>query len=256
MPRFRKLHTKTVESLDLNEMPDDTHRLFWVLLPTQLCREGRAVDNPAWLKSHIFPLRQDIDISDVMDIMRWLEVNKMIVRYEVDDRNYFYVPTFHHYQGDCSREAESNYPPPGRRPRKNKSRATHEQVTSKSEKPKTKAVKKEKDKYFHALIPDTLALNGLEFNDTWEEWVNYRIQKKKALAETTAKKQLNKLAKYGAEVAIWTLEESMTNGWVGLFPDKYTEQSSKPQTFHQQKVTHNRAVIEKVAQEFADDEPA
>ena len=35
MPRYRKLHTKTLESLDINDMPDDFCRLFWTLLPLE-----------------------------------------------------------------------------------------------------------------------------------------------------------------------------------------------------------------------------
>ena len=51
MPKYRKLHTKTVESLDLNEMPDDLTRLMWVLLPLALCREGRGLHSGAYLQS-------------------------------------------------------------------------------------------------------------------------------------------------------------------------------------------------------------
>jgi len=60
MPRYRKLHVKTLESLDMNDMPDDFTRLMWVLLPLALCREGRGVHHAAWLKSKLFPLRFDV----------------------------------------------------------------------------------------------------------------------------------------------------------------------------------------------------
>ena len=67
MPRYRKLHVKTVESLDINDMPDDFTRLMWVLLPLGLCREGRGIDNPAWIKSKLFPMR--LDVSDCGEMM-------------------------------------------------------------------------------------------------------------------------------------------------------------------------------------------
>ena len=114
MPRYRKLYTKTVESLDLNDMPDDFHRLFWVLLPLALCREGRGLDNPAWLKSNLFPLRTDIGQEDVATAFAWFTERGMAVPYTAEGRDYFYVPTFHKYQGSTVKEAESNYPPPPR----------------------------------------------------------------------------------------------------------------------------------------------
>lgn len=42
MPKYRKLWIKTVESHDINEMPDDFTRLLWVLLPLGLDSEGRG----------------------------------------------------------------------------------------------------------------------------------------------------------------------------------------------------------------------
>ena len=127
MPRYRKLYVKTVESQDLEDMPNDTYRLLWVLLPLQLCREGRGVDNPAWVKSKVFPLRQDISRDDIIEMMDWFAERKMIIRYEVADRRYFYIPTFHTYQGNTTKEAESIYPPPISSLQSN-SRVTPEQV--------------------------------------------------------------------------------------------------------------------------------
>jgi hypothetical protein len=114
MPRYRKLHVKTTESLDINDMPDDFTRLMWVLMPLGLCREGRGIDNPAWLKSKLFPLRSETDVTREMicSAMAWYEQRGMIRRYVVNGRPYFQVPTFHTYQGNTTREAETNYPPP------------------------------------------------------------------------------------------------------------------------------------------------
>ena len=114
MPRYRKLHTKTVESLDVNDMPDDFTRLLWVLLPLGLCAEGRGVDNARWVQSKIFPLRLDVTIEMIGSAMAWYESRGMLVRYQVDGRGYFHIPTFHRYQGNTIKEAASEYPaPPG-----------------------------------------------------------------------------------------------------------------------------------------------
>lgn len=135
MPRYRKLHVKTVESLDINDMPDDFTRLLWVLLPLALCREGRGIHNPAWLKSKLFPLRTDINQDNISTAFDWLIKRGMVVPYSVNGRSYFHVPTFHKYQGTTTKEAESDYPPPpelGSTEVQTNSRPTPELVQSKS----------------------------------------------------------------------------------------------------------------------------
>jgi len=112
MPQWRKLHTKTIDSLDLNDMPDDFTRLLWVLLPLQLDRCGRGLDNPAWVRSKVFPLRQDVSVEMVAKAFNWYESRGMIERYEAKGRRYFWIPTWHKYQGKTNREADSDFPAP------------------------------------------------------------------------------------------------------------------------------------------------
>uniref|UniRef100_A0A6M3LT41 Uncharacterized protein n=2 Tax=viral metagenome TaxID=1070528 RepID=A0A6M3LT41_9ZZZZ len=112
MPTWRKLHVKTTESMDLNDMPDDFARLFWVLLPTQLCSQGRGVDNPSWARAKLFPLREDVTLEMVGAALDWFAQRGMIVRYQAEGRRYFYVPTFPKYQGNTDKEAASEYPAP------------------------------------------------------------------------------------------------------------------------------------------------
>ena len=129
MPRWRKLHVKTRQSLDINEMPDDFTRLLWVLMPLGLDREGRALDNVSWVKAQLMPLRTDVTLKMVSAALEWYEGKSMIVRYAVNGRAYFHVPTFGHYQGDTTREAESEFPAP---PGTDESEEIHEPVTSQS----------------------------------------------------------------------------------------------------------------------------
>jgi len=131
MPTWRKLHVKVCESGDIADMPDDFTRLMWVLLPTQLCREGRGIDNPSWVRSRVFPLREDVTLKMVTQALDWFVGRGMIVRYQVADRAYFWVPTFDHYQGRRPKEAASEYPPPPTEVM-TKSRPSHDQVMTKS----------------------------------------------------------------------------------------------------------------------------
>jgi len=127
MPKYRKLHTKITESMDVNDMPDDFTRLVWTLLPLALCREGRCIDHPGFVRSKIMPLRSGVD-GNMKDALDWFAERGMIERYEVRGRNYFFVPTFLEYQGNTTKEAESNYP----EPLQSKSGVTPELVKSKS----------------------------------------------------------------------------------------------------------------------------
>jgi len=114
VPRYRKLHVKTVESHDVDDMPDDFTRLLWVLLPLGLCQEGRGVDNVGWIKGKVFPMRFDVTPEMIEGAMCWFADRDMIQRYEVEGRSYFCIPneTWHKYQGVTVREANTEYPPP------------------------------------------------------------------------------------------------------------------------------------------------
>lgn len=130
MPRWRKLHVKTRQSLDINEMPDDFVRLLWVLMPLGLDREGRGLDNVSWVKAQLVPLRTDVTLEMVSAALDWYESKGMIVRYAVNGRGYFYTPTFGHYQGDTSREAKSEFPAP---PDTGESQEEQEPITTNSQ---------------------------------------------------------------------------------------------------------------------------
>lgn len=112
MPQWRKLHSKIVDSLDVNGLPDDFHRLSWVLLPLCLDSEGRGLDDATWLRSKLFPLRRDVTPEMLEAVMKQLAERGMIVRYTADGRGYFHLPNFHKYQGKTDREAPSALPPP------------------------------------------------------------------------------------------------------------------------------------------------
>jgi hypothetical protein len=140
MPQWRKLHVKITESLDVNDMPDDTYRLFWSWLMLGADREGRYLDNPAAVKSKVFPLRTDITYDQIAAMLDWYADHGLIRRYQVGGRHYFYLVNFCPLQGDTGKEADSIYPappPPGEEPgqaaRKTESTAGQEQVESRPE---------------------------------------------------------------------------------------------------------------------------
>lgn len=67
-------------------------------------------------------------------------------------------------------------------------------------------------------LPDKL--NTPEFLAAWEEWQLYRKQKRQKLTDVSIKKQLEFLASIGVQDAVISINESMLNGWTGLFEPK------------------------------------
>ena len=227
MPKYRKLHTKIVESLDVNDMPSDFARLTWTLLPLALCREGRGLYNMSWLKSKIHPLRTDVKKRDMQAAFDWYIKRGMVITYAVAEREYFYVPTWKDYQGETTREAESIYPSPEEADVTQElvtSRLNHDSVgrvlniesTSESESEYESESKANGDKKkSEPIIPEKL--NVEVFITSWERWQAYRREKKKTLTKTTITAQLNKLSKYTPQIASAMLEQSIENGWQGIF---------------------------------------
>lgn len=111
-PKYRQLHVKILDSFDFAEMPNDFVRLFWVLLPLILDSEGRGIDNHAWIRAKMFPLRDDINGEEINGAMDWLERRGMILRYSAEGKNLFCVPTWKNYQTGTDKEAKSTFAPP------------------------------------------------------------------------------------------------------------------------------------------------
>ena len=59
------------------------------------------------------------------------------------------------------------------------------------------------------------------FRAAWSDWLTHRKQIKKPVTELAATKQLKALAKRGTHDAIRAIEQSIANGWQGIFdPDE------------------------------------
>jgi len=112
MPKYRQLHLKTLDSFDFNEMPDDFTRVCWMLLMLILDSEGRGIYNMGWIRSKMFPIRQDILLDELQKSFDWLANRKMIIVYRVGERDYFYIPKWKNYQTGTKKEAPSNLPEP------------------------------------------------------------------------------------------------------------------------------------------------
>ena len=69
-------------------------------------------------------------------------------------------------------------------------------------------------------------LNTELFKAIWKDWTRHRKEIHHTLKPTTIEYQLRKLSKLTEPEAIATIEQSIENGWQGIFPVK-TEQKLK-----------------------------
>lgn len=112
MPTYRKTHTKTLDSYDFNGLPDDFSRVCWLLLPLILDSEGRGIYNLAWIRSKMFPLRENVQLAKIKKSFDCFAEKKMIIVYEANGKEYFYIPSWKIYQTGTEREAKSTLPVP------------------------------------------------------------------------------------------------------------------------------------------------
>lgn len=101
-------------------------------------------------------------------------------------------------------------------------------------KPKTKTGKANPFSEIPANI-DTPAMRA-----ALENWWQYLKEKKKAPSPSTVKAQLAKLAKMGETAAIQSIQQSIENGWQGLFEPKKGNAYGKPNNDYDPETQHRK----------------
>jgi hypothetical protein len=73
-------------------------------------------------------------------------------------------------------------------------------------------------------LPDRL--DNPDFFRVWNEWLDHRSDMKKPHTQGMVDAQLKMMNREGAAVSIETIQLSIENGWLGLFPDKINGKSN------------------------------
>lgn len=99
---------------------------------------------------------------------------------------------------------------------KNAEKNNREQAktTNIEEEKKRKEKEEKREDPLRALI---LPFGSPEFKTVWDEWIIFRKELKKKLTLSTAKKQMQFLGGRAENEAIEIINQSITNGWTGLF---------------------------------------
>lgn len=130
-------------------------------------------------------------------------------------RKYLAVLALYEYSIDTEMQEE---PEPEEQPEEQ----PKEQLEKKPKGDKKNVNKKTDDFYFESIfliyLPEFGNLLSLE---KWKEWIDYRIEIKHKVTKSTAEKQILFLLKQSNPAKC--IDESITNGWQGLFAQKTTE---------------------------------
>jgi len=106
-------------------------------------------------------------------------------------------------------------------------------IDQKSIKERQKKTIKKEDSCFFDLIPDEL--KTIEFKEAWQDWITYKKEKKDKLTVSTAKLQFKKLIRFLNEGMnpVEVINQTITEGWKGLFPLKQNGESYQQQKQNQ-----------------------
>ena len=75
---------------------------------------------------------------------------------------------------------------------------------------------------------DALPFASGSFQTAWSDWKAYRSQRRSKLTPATIQKQLALLQTFGETAAILSINRSIENGWLGLFPVDGKPSAGKP----------------------------
>lgn len=80
----------------------------------------------------------------------------------------------------------------------------------------------------NGIVKKELPFNSDIFKNTWNRWEKYRREIKHKLTPSTIEGQLKKLSSYSEDEAIKIIDQSITNGWTGLFELKDNKTKGNP----------------------------
>jgi len=206
-------------SLFKNELLGEADPLLTILFAGLWCladRDGKLEDRPRRIQAEIFPYR---DLPLFNGYLTELQRLGFIDRYTVDNVGVIKVCAFSKHQAPHKTEKASVLPEP---PLKSDSWCLTVNAPLING---TATVKESLIPDSFNLIPDSLktpVADAPEFinADAWNEWLEYRKQSKKKMTPATVTKQISFLAKYDKVIQGIIINQSIQNGWAGLFEPK------------------------------------
>jgi hypothetical protein len=187
--------------------------IFFIRLIMKADDHGCFHGNPKLLNSLLFPLKE-YSFSDVLTWRTECQKAGIIKVYTHEGQNYIQIINF----GQRLRTMNSKFPQPADNCLTNDIKEPPELEENRRE---DEVEEKEKN----AAI--ALPFDSENFKTVWNEWVKFRKEIKNSLKPTTIQKQLKFLGAKNESEAVAILNQSMINGWTGLFELK-NNNNAKP----------------------------
>ena len=203
----------------------NTFRLFFHLIMKANWKDGRFLGHAVprgSLVSSIGHLAEDLNLS-VRNVRTSLEHLKSTGEIEIKTTNRFSLITVINYRLYQDKDSESTI----NRQTTDKQLTINRQTTDKqltTIEQRNKETKKQRNNNNTPLtpqrgteeIPIPTVLDFDRFKEAWRDWVAYRKEKRQTLKESTIKIQFRFLAEHSSD-AVEIIEQSIRNGWTGLF---------------------------------------
>lgn len=206
---------------------------FYVRLLTLVDDYGRYEADASLLRSHAFPLREDIRAPQVQKLCLELQANQLANFYNVEGKQYLQLTNW----TERARAPVSKYPSPlgqsenlscDNIPQDSAGNGRIPQPSASSFLDHRSSIRTPHAGGWEEIgdieLPEVLRSDG--FKVVWTEWVAYRrgIGKVKSPLDML-RRQLDELAGWGEEKALAALKTSMARGWTGFFEPKGMEKS-------------------------------
>ena len=176
-------------------------RLFFEATWLEADREGRFKWNPATLKNRYFPA----DDVDVEAMGKALEGNDLIKFYTVDKTKYAVIPNFKAHQYINNKERASILPEPPVVKNSIVKNSNSSSYTSESR--------------VYTPLSRVETLPSFLPKEKWEEYLQFRVEKKEPMTERAEKMALKRLTEFHGKGhdPLRIIEDSIISNWSGLF---------------------------------------
>lgn len=219
----RYVREAAIESEGVNALSWQAE-VFWRRLLNRVDDFGRFTANPALLRARLFPLQLErVSVKDIERLLKESESAGLLFRYNADCGKAFLVLN----KWEVGRAKKSDYPPPPADVRERMQTFVYACKHACANAPDSDSdpdANSDSDSDQGAAAPELPLPDALlteAFKAKWAEYMEYRrASHMKALKPMSVAKQWKELAEWGHDAAIASIDQTIRNGWQGLFPPK------------------------------------
>lgn len=223
----RILKESICSSDSINELSSFEETFFYRLIVN--CDDyGRFDARPAILKARLFPLKDRVALKTIEDALVKLAEVGCVKLYRVDGKPFLYLPTWEVHQN--VRAKKSRYPEPSVENEETAGDSNMKASENICMQMNTDASKCSRNPNPNPNTESESYSGNARVDAALEEYKEFRKQVRRPLTDRAmqlAVKKLDTLAGTDVDSKIAIIEQSIANGWIGLFPLKNDSHAGK-----------------------------